>query len=63
MVFIKPTVKQARKAMAEAFRKDPQFRDAYVANVAILLNDRYGITDHETRNRAGDEIVRLIFES
>ncbi len=57
------TIKQARKTMADAFAADPGFRDGYVANVAMLLSDHYGITDPETRNKAGDDIVRLIFET
>ena len=57
------TIKQARKTMAKAFKNDPDFRDSYVANVAMLLHDRYGITDYETRNAAGDDIVKLVFES
>ncbi len=57
------TIEKARKTIADAFIADPFFRETYVANVAMLLSDRYGITDHETRNKAGDDIVRLIFES
>lgn len=56
-------VADARKTIAKAFEADPDFRDGYVANVAMLLHDRYGITDYDTRNKAGDDIVRLIFES
>lgn len=57
------TVKSAREFIAAAFKADPSFRRAYVDNVAMLLHDRYGITDIETRNQAGDDIVRLVFES
>ncbi len=57
------TVKQARKAIADAFAADPDFRNGYVANIAMLLHDRYGIRNYEKRNKAGDDIVRLIFES
>jgi len=57
------SVKDAREVIASAFQRDPDFREVYVANVAMLLHDRYGITDHETRNKAGDDIVRLIFET
>lgn len=57
------SVAGARQTIADAFKDDPNFRETYVANVAMLLHDRYGITDHETRNKAGDDIVRLIFET
>ena len=57
------TVKAARKTIADAFAADPHFRDVYVANVAMLLHDRYGITNHKTRTKAGYEIIRLVFES
>ncbi|MCK5445486.1 MAG: hypothetical protein KAI73_07680 [Rhodospirillaceae bacterium] len=57
------SAKDARAAMAEHFRIDPDFRETYVANVAMLLHYEYGLVDHETRNKAGDDIVRLIFET
>jgi hypothetical protein len=57
------TVARAREVMANAFAGDPSFRDVYVANIAMLLHDRYGITDYEKRNAAGNDIVKLIFES
>ena len=40
--------------------RDPDMEVTYRSNVAMLLNDRYGITDHETRNRAAAEILSLI---
>jgi len=61
------TVADARKTIADAFAADGSgpgsFRDGYVSNVAMLLHDRYGITDYETRNKAADDIIHLIFES
>lgn len=57
------TVKDAREFIAAEFAVYPDFRNAYVANIAMLLHDKYGITDMETRNKAGDDIVRLVFES
>jgi len=50
------------KTMAAAMEKDPGFRVGYQANVACLLMDRYDL-DHETSNRAADEILKLMFES
>ncbi len=57
------TIKDAREFIAAAFAADPDFRNVYVANIAMLLHDRYGITDMGTRNQAGDDIVKLVFES
>lgn len=57
------TVRDAREFIAAAFEADPDFRRTYVDNIAMLLHDKYGITDMETRNQAGDDIVRLVFES
>ncbi len=62
IVDIEISIEDARTTMAKAFQKDPHFRMGYVANIAMLLHDRYGITDYETRNAAGDDIVKLIFE-
>lgn len=56
------TVKQARKVIADAFAADADFRRSYVDNIAMLLHDKYGITNKETRDQAGDDIVRLVFE-
>lgn len=59
----KVSVGQAREIIADAFAADPDFRRGYVDNVAMLLHDHHGIENYEARNKAGDEIVRLIFES
>ena len=56
-------IRLARQTIAQAFAADPDFRRSYVDNIAMLLHVHYGITDHEIRNRAGDDIVRLVFES
>ncbi len=53
---------RARKRMAHALRSDEGLRIGFVANVAMLLHDRYGITEPETRDRAANEILNLIFE-
>jgi len=54
-------IKRARKVMRNAFEKDPDFAETYVANIAMLLHDKYGITDSIERNRAGEDILELIF--
>ncbi len=51
----------ARRTMREAFDADPDFFETYVANVAMLLHDRHGITEYEARNRAARDILGLIF--
>jgi len=54
---------EARRTMARHLKEDEGLRIGYEANVAMLLHDRYGITDHETRNKAAKDILRLVFES
>lgn len=36
--------------------------NAYVANVAMLMHDRYGITDITTRTNAARDVMKLLFE-
>jgi len=54
-------IKRARKVMRNAFEKDPDFAETYVANIATLLHDKYGITDPHKRHSAGTDILELIF--
>lgn len=54
------TIKEAREFMAKKL-EDKGLRIGYVSNIAMLLHDRYGITDYETRNRAAEDILNLIF--
>ncbi len=56
------TIQEARQTMVKAFEADPDFRQGYVSNVAMLLHDQFGITDFETRNKAGEAIITLVFE-
>jgi len=56
-------IRKARATMVQAFKEDPGFKLTYIANIAMLLHDRYDITDYETRNRAADDLLKLIFES
>tara|TARA_Y100000034_G_C6857325_1_gene389793 strand:- start:196 stop:396 length:201 start_codon:yes stop_codon:yes gene_type:complete len=61
------TVANARKTMRDAFEKDPHFRYAYQANIAMA------IYDDQRRNRKtwrtakdcnvlADELITLIFD-
>jgi hypothetical protein len=54
-------IAKARKTIKDALEKDEGLKLAYVSNVAMLLHDRYGITDYETRNKAAEDILDLIF--
>ena len=54
----------ARKTMKDAFEADSEpggLKHGYISNIAMLLHDRYGITDWDTRNKAGEDILKLIF--
>ena len=53
---------EARKTMSDTFKKDPDFRHTYEANVAMLLYDR-GYVTKKIRNKIADEILTLIFDS
>ena len=57
-------IKEARKIMRDAFDKDQEpggFKHGYISNIAMLLYDRYGITDYEIRNKAAEDILNKIF--
>jgi len=54
-------IKKARKTMRKAFEKDGSLLVGYVSNIAMLLHDKYGMTNYEKRNRAAKDILRLIF--
>jgi len=54
-------IREARRVMRSALAGDAGFRQGYIANVAMLLHDHYGITDYEKRNKAAEEILDLIF--
>lgn len=58
------TIEAARRAIAQSFVADPQFRETYVANVALLLHARVWVPANLTEcEKMADEVVRLIFES
>jgi len=54
--------KKARMKMSRALASDDGLMFGYQSNVAMLLHDRYGITDHDTRNKAAKDILTLIFD-
>ena len=55
-------VKHAREVMRKALEQNAGLKLGYVSNVAMLLHDRYGITDYEQRNQAAEDILKLIFD-
>ena len=59
----KITIEEARKTIREALSNDVDLRWGYVSNIAMLLHDRYGITNFNQRNRAASAILKLIFWS
>ena len=58
--------KKARDTMAKAFREDEGLMLAYRANIAMLLHDQFNranFKDYDTRNKAAEEIIKLVFFS
>ena len=53
----------ARQTMSDILGTDEGLRLGYLANIAMLLHDRYGITGMEERNAAAADILRLIFDT
>jgi hypothetical protein len=54
-------IKEARETIRDAFEEDPDFRRSYRDNIAMLLHDRHGITEINARNKAADDILKLVF--
>jgi hypothetical protein len=55
------TVREARSTIARAFKEDPDFRRAYVDNIAMLFHDSGLIRDYNTRNRLASDVLDLLF--
>jgi hypothetical protein len=54
-------IKRAREVIAKALEQDEDLKLGYVSNIAMLLHDRYDITDYDQRNQAAEDILKLIF--
>lgn len=55
-------ITHARRIMRKAFEKDPNFKNAYVANIAMrVLYDQYDVPV-DTANEQAEKILDLIFE-
>ncbi len=50
-----------RKIFLDAL-EDPGLLIGYQANIAMLLHDKYGITDRDIRNNAAIDILNLILD-
>ena len=55
------SIQEAREIIRQAFEDDPDFRRGYQDNIAMLLHDRHGITEYDARNKAANDIIKLIF--
>ncbi len=53
----------ARKIFKKAFEEDDNFRNTYVANIAMLLYDKYGLINYKDRNAAANDIMAVIFDA
>jgi len=54
---------QAREIFKKAFEEDDNFRNVYVANIAMLLHDKYGLINYKDRNAAANDIMAVIFDA
>jgi hypothetical protein len=55
-------IKKARKTMREAFEKAPDFKESYIANVAMRLYDLGCLKrPHKDRNEVAESVIDLIF--
>lgn len=65
MKFIKPKeIKKARRTIRKAFKKDPDFKKTYIANVAMYLHDEcqgLDMTVKTIRESSAEGIINLIF--
>lgn len=58
------TWQNARQVIKDEFKSDPKpggMRHAFLANIAMLLYDHYGL-DITDANKAADDIIKLVFE-
>lgn len=52
---------EAYEAMRAALAADAGYRHTWVANIAMVLHDRHGITGYAERNAAGEDIMNRCF--
>lgn len=54
-------IEKARKTIKDALITDLNFRQGYIANIAMLLYDNNIVRNYEKRNQIAEKIVKLIF--
>ena len=57
-------IEEARNIMKDAFESDSEeggLKDAYISNIAMLLQDKYEVINYNNRNQAAEDILKLIF--
>lgn len=52
---------RAREIMKKAFEADPDFKEVYISNIAMLLSDRCCVQDPKQRNAAAKDILHMVF--
>ena len=55
-------IKIARQIFKEAFERDPNFRYAYLANVACALIDEYEDYNKDNRESIANKILKILFD-
>ncbi len=58
-------IQKAREMMKQELEKDEELRFGYQSNIAMLLFDKYNITDfgdYNKRNMAANDILKLVFD-
>lgn len=57
------SIAQARRIMRESFKRDPDFKQTYIANISMrVFHDQMGITESSLRDKMSESILDLIFE-
>jgi hypothetical protein len=57
------SIAQARKIIRESFKRDPDFKRTYIANISMrVFYDQMGIEDASLRDKMSESILDLIFE-
>jgi DNA-directed RNA polymerase subunit F len=55
-------IQNAKEVIKQELEKDEELRLTYQSNIAMLLHDRFDLTNFEERNEAANDILKLIFD-
>jgi len=55
------TFADARYVMMEHFCTDDDLERGYIANIAMFIHDRCGITDYKKRNELAKELFKKLY--